>query len=124
MNITLDEVETLTTGTSFAARLADAAKNGWSNFTAGAQAVVVFLMGAWPAIVIGAACGVVFLSGPPPRKKRPEPKGTQSDLPRPEQNPKKFRKTQRHSPRPVVLYLSSQREADARQVNIAGGAVW
>ena len=59
VNITLDEVETLTTGTSFAARLADAAKNGWSNFTAGAQAAVVFLMGAWPAIVIGAACGVV-----------------------------------------------------------------
>lgn len=74
VNITLDEVETLTTGTSFAARLADAAKNGWSNFTAGAQAVVVFLMGAWPAIVIGAACGVVFYKVRHPRKKRPNPK--------------------------------------------------
>ena len=74
VNITLDEVETLTTGTSFAARLADAAKNGWSNFTAGAQAVVVFLMGAWPAIVIGAACGVVFYQARHPRKKRPNPK--------------------------------------------------
>lgn len=74
VNITLDEVETLTTGTSFAARLADAAKNGWSNFTAGAQAVVVFLMGAWPAIVIGAACGVVFYQVRHPRKKRPNPK--------------------------------------------------
>lgn len=74
VNITLDEVETLTTGTSFAARLADAAKNGWSNFTAGAQAVVVFLMGAWPAIVIGVACGVVFYKVRHPRKKRPNPK--------------------------------------------------
>lgn len=74
VNITLDEVETLTTGTSFAARLADAAKNGWSNFTAGAQAAVVFLMGAWPAIVIGAACGVVFYKVRHPRKKRPNPK--------------------------------------------------
>lgn len=74
VNITLDEVETLTTGTSFAARLADAAKNGWSNFTAGAQAVVVFLMGAWPAIVIGAACGVVFYQVRHPRKKRPNSK--------------------------------------------------
>ena len=74
VNITLDEVETLTTGTSFAARLADAAKNGWSNFTAGAQAVVVFLMGAWPAIVIGAACGVVFYQVRHPSKKRPNPK--------------------------------------------------
>ena len=74
VNITLDEVETLTTGTSFAARLADAAKNGWSNFTAGAQAVVVFLMGAWPAIVIGAACGVVFYQVRHPRKKRSNPK--------------------------------------------------
>ena len=74
VNITLDEVETLTTGTSFAARLADAAKNGWWNFTAGAQAVVVFLMGAWPAIVIGAACGVVFYKVRHPRKKRPNPK--------------------------------------------------
>ena len=74
VNITLDEVETLTTGTSFAARLADAAKNGWWNFTAGAQAVVVFLMGAWPAIVIGAACGVVFYQVRHPRKKRPNPK--------------------------------------------------
>ena len=73
VNITLDEVETLTTGTSFAARLADAAKNGWSNFTAGAQAVVVFLMGAWPAIVIGAACGVVFYKVRHPHKKRPNP---------------------------------------------------
>ena len=74
VNITLDEVETLTTGTSFAARLADAAKNGWSNFTAGAQAIVVFLMGAWPAIVIGAVCGVVFYQVRHPRKKRPNPK--------------------------------------------------
>ena len=74
VNITLDEVETLTTGTSFAARLADAAKNGWWNFTAGAQAVVVFLIGAWPAIVIGAACGVVFYKVRHPRKKRPNPK--------------------------------------------------
>lgn len=74
VNITLDEVETLTTGTSFAARLADAAKNGWSNFTAGAQAVVVFLMGAWPAIVIGTVCGVVFYKVRHPRKKRPNPK--------------------------------------------------
>ena len=74
VNITLDEVEILTTGTSFAARLADAAKNGWSNFIAGAQAVVVFLMGAWPAIVIGAACGVVFYQVRHPRKKRPNPK--------------------------------------------------
>ena len=74
VNITLDEVETLTTGTSFAARLADAAKNGWWNFTAGAQAVVVFLIGAWPAIVIGAACGVVFYKVRHPGKKRPNPK--------------------------------------------------
>ena len=73
VNITLDEVETLTsTDNSFGARLADAAKNGWSNFTAGVQAVVVFLIGAWPAIVLGAVCGVVFYRVRHPRPKRPK----------------------------------------------------
>ena len=72
VNITLNEVETLTsTGSSFGARLADAFRNGWSNFTAGVQTVLVFLIGAWPAIGIGIVCGVVFYKVRHPRKKQP-----------------------------------------------------
>lgn len=72
VNITLNEVETLTsTGSSFGARLADAFRNGWSNFTAGVQTVLVFLIGAWPAIGIGIVCGVVFYKIRHPRKKQP-----------------------------------------------------
>lgn len=72
VNITLNEVETLTsTGSSFGARLADAFRNGWSNFTAGVQTVLVFLIGAWPAIGIGIICGVVFYKVRHPRKKQP-----------------------------------------------------
>ena len=71
VNITLNEVETLTsTGSSFGARLADAFRNGWSNFTAGVQTVLVFLIGAWPAIGIGIVCGVVFYKVRHPRKKQ------------------------------------------------------
>ena len=72
INITLDEVETLTsTDNSFGSRLNNAFRNGWSNFTAGVQSVVVFLIGAWPAIVIGAVCGVVIYKVRHPRKKQP-----------------------------------------------------
>ena len=72
VNITLNEVETLTSiGSSFGARLADAFRNGWSNFTAGVQTVLVFLIGAWPAIGIGIVCGVVFYKVRHPRKKQP-----------------------------------------------------
>ena len=72
VNITLNEVETLiSTGSSFGARLADAFRNGWSNFTAGVQTVLVFLIGAWPAIGIGIVCGVVFYKIRHPRKKQP-----------------------------------------------------
>ena len=72
VNITLNEVETLiSTGSSFGARLADAFRNGWSNFTAGVQTVLVFLIGAWPAIGIGIVCGVVFYKVRHPRKKQP-----------------------------------------------------
>ena len=72
VNITLNEVETLTsTGSSFGARLADAFRNGWSNFTAGVQTVLVVLIGAWPAIGIGIICGVVFYKVRHPRKKQP-----------------------------------------------------
>ena len=72
VNITLNEVETLTsTGSSLGARLADAFRNGWSNFTAGVQTVLVFLIGAWPAIGIGIVCGVVFYKVRHPRKKQP-----------------------------------------------------
>lgn len=72
INITLDEVETLTsTDNSFGSRLSEAFRNGWSNFTAGVQSVVVFLIGAWPAIVIGAVCGVVIYKVRHPRKKQP-----------------------------------------------------
>ena len=44
---------------------------GWSNFTAGVQTVLVFLIGAWPAIGIGIVCGVVFYKVRHPRKKQP-----------------------------------------------------
>ena len=37
---------------------------------AGAQAVVVFLVGAWPAILIGAVCGVIYYRVRHPRKKK------------------------------------------------------
>ena len=70
VNITLDEVETLTPADNrFSTRLGEAFRNGWANFLSGAQAVAVFLTGAWPAIVIGAVCGVVFYRVRHPRKK-------------------------------------------------------
>ena len=69
--ITLNEVETLTpTSTSFGAKLLAALRNGWTGFVSGAQAVVVFLVGAWPAILIGAACGVIYYRVRHPRKKK------------------------------------------------------
>ena len=69
--VTLDEVETLTpTDTSFAARLAGALQNGWSNFVSGAQSAVVVLIGYWPAILIGAVCGVVIYRVRHPRRKK------------------------------------------------------
>ena len=69
--ITLNEVETLTpTSTSFGAKLLAALRNGWTGFVSGAQAVAVFLVGAWPAILIGAVCGVIYYRFRHPRKKK------------------------------------------------------
>ena len=69
--ITLNEVETLTpTSTSFGAKLLAALRNGWTGFVSGAQAVAVFLVGAWPAILIGAVCGVIYYRVRHPRKKK------------------------------------------------------
>lgn len=69
--ITLNEVETLTpTSTSFGAKLLAALRNGWTGFVSGAQAVAVFLVGAWPAILIGAICGVIYYRVRHPRKKK------------------------------------------------------
>lgn len=69
--ITLNEVETLTpTSTSFGAKLLAALRNGWTCFVSGAQAVAVFLVGAWPAILIGAVCGVIYYRVRHPRKKK------------------------------------------------------
>jgi len=64
-------VETLTpTSTSFGAKLLAALRNGWTGFVSGAQAVAVFLVGAWPAILIGAVCGVIYYRVRHPRKKK------------------------------------------------------
>ena len=69
--ITLNEVETLTPiSTSFGAKLLAALRNGWTGFVSGAQAVAVFLVGAWPAILIGAVCGVIYYRVRHPRKKK------------------------------------------------------
>ena len=69
--ITLNEVETLTpTSTSFGAKLLAALRNGWTGFVSGAQAVAVFLVGAWPAILIGAVCGVIYYRVRHPKKKK------------------------------------------------------
>lgn len=77
INITLNEVETLTpSDNSFGSKFGNAFRNGWSNFLAGAQAAVVFLIGVWPAILIGAVCGVVFYKVRHPRKKRSKPSDT------------------------------------------------
>ena len=71
INITLNEVENLTsTDSSFGAKLSNALHSGWSNFVAGVQAVAIFLVGAWPAILIGAVCGVVFYFAKHPRKPK------------------------------------------------------
>ena len=69
--ITLDEVESLTpTSHSFGTRLVNALRNGWSGFVSGAQTAVVFLFGYWPAILIGAVCGVIFYRVRHPKKKK------------------------------------------------------
>ena len=69
--ITLNEVETLTpTSSSFGAKLLAALRNGWTGFVSGAQAVAVFLVGAWPAILIGAVCGMIYYRVRHPRKKK------------------------------------------------------
>ena len=52
------------------AKLLAALRNGWTGFVSGAQAVVVFLVGAWPAILIGAVCGVIYYRVRHPRKKK------------------------------------------------------
>ena len=52
------------------AKLLAALRNGWTGFVSGAQAVVVFLVGAWPAILIGAVCGVIYYRVLHPRKKK------------------------------------------------------
>ena len=53
-----------------AAALLAALRNGWTGFVSGAQAVAVFLVGAWPAILIGAVCGVIYYRVRHPRKKK------------------------------------------------------
>ena len=58
------------TSTSFGAKLLAALRNGWTGFVSGAQAVAVFLVGAWPAILIGAVCGVIYYRVRHPRKKK------------------------------------------------------
>ncbi len=68
--ITLDEVDTHPPGSSFPARLLNALRSGWSGFVSGAQTVVVFLFSCWPAILIGAVCGVIFYRVRHPRKKK------------------------------------------------------
>ena len=71
--ITLNEVETLTpTSTSFGAKLLAALRNGWTGFVSGAQAVAVFLVGAWNDVLEAAqriqsnftafSCGALTLS--------------------------------------------------------------
>ena len=52
------------------AALLAALRNGWTGFVSGAQAVAVFLVGAWPAILIGAVCGVIYYRVRHPRKKK------------------------------------------------------
>ena len=52
------------------AKLLAALRNGWTGFVSGAQAVAVFLVGAWPAILIGAVCGVIYYRVRHPRKKK------------------------------------------------------
>ena len=52
------------------AKLLAALRNGWTGFVSGAQAAAVFLVGAWPAILIGAVCGVIYYRVRHPRKKK------------------------------------------------------
>ena len=71
INITLNEVENLTsTDSSFGSKLSNALHSGWTNFVSGLQAVAIFLVGAWPAILIGAVCGVIFYFAKHPRKPK------------------------------------------------------
>ena len=69
--VELDEVDTLTpTDNGFGTRLLNALRNGWSGFVSGVQAAAVFVVGAWPAILIGAVCGVVIYRVRHPRTKK------------------------------------------------------
>ena len=69
--VSLEEVQTYTPASdSFGARLRSALQGGWSGFVSGVQNLAVLLVGAWPAIVIGAVGGVVFYRVRHPRRKR------------------------------------------------------
>ena len=54
--VSLSEVKTYSPPSeSFGSRLADAFASGWRNFAQGVQQLAVFLVGAWPVVVIAAA---------------------------------------------------------------------
>ena len=59
--LSLEEVQTYTPADeSFGAQLLTALRSGWSGFVSAVQAAAVAVVGAWPFVLLLAACGVVY----------------------------------------------------------------
>ena len=69
--LSLEEVQTYTpVEEGFGSRIRNALREGWSGFVETVQSVAVFLVGHWPFIVVGAACGVIFYKVRHPKHKK------------------------------------------------------
>ena len=69
--LSLEEVQTYTpVEEGFGSRIQNALREGWSGFVETVQSAAVFLVGHWPFIVVGAACGVIFYKVRHPKHKK------------------------------------------------------
>ena len=69
--LSLEEVQTYTpVEEGFGSRIQNALREGWSGFVETVQSAAVFLVGHWPFLVVGAACGVIFYKVRHPKHKK------------------------------------------------------